>query len=82
MLFGCAVSKGLRHEAGDKLREYYLRSPTWALQREIMVMKEKSQNVHAFPPYAKESWAVLIRLSSVRAGRCAAKPLIGLEPCE
>jgi len=33
-------------------------------------------------PYAKKFWAVLIRLSSVRALWCVAKPLIGLEPCE
>jgi hypothetical protein len=32
-------------------------------------MKEKDQNVQAFPPYAKKSLAVLICLSSVRAGR-------------
>jgi len=25
-------------------------------------MNEKGQNVHAFTPYAKKSWAVLIRL--------------------
>jgi hypothetical protein len=43
--------------------------PHLGAEREIIVMKEKGQNVHAFPPYAKKSLAVLICLSSVRAGR-------------
>ena len=33
--------------------------PHLGAEREIIVMKEKGQNVHAFPPYAKKSLAVL-----------------------